>query len=201
MKNIIAFFAFTLLLTNFTNAQSQEYSFMESFEVKAPSDLSIISRNSDVEVISHSGDNIEVYYTVLQNGQLVYTSKDKLAKLMKRQAKLEINKTDNDLRIVVRSLSQTGYVNPVKGYVINFRILVPATTTCELISSEGHLSISGLTPNQKCITREGDIKLADIKGNVIAKTKAGDIYIDNIDGRVASETTDGSVVNSAQVTR
>jgi len=177
------------------------YSFSETFDVETPTHLSVISRYSDIEVVSHDAPTIEVQILATQNGELLDVNRKQLDKMIKRFARLEMTEVDGGLKMEVRSLTKNGYIDMDKDVVINFRVLVPSDTKCQLISSAGDITLAGLTPDQKCITSEGDVKVNDVEGNVIAKTQHGDIYLDNINGRIASDSGNGEVFTDSRTAR
>jgi len=202
MKKSILILALIFTGLQMSTAQTTStYSFAETFDVETPTHLSVISRFSDIDVVSHDANTIEIQVSASKNGKLLDVNKKKLDKLIKRYARLEITEADGGLKMEVRSLARNGNHNPEKDVTINFKVLVPADTKCELISSSGDISVAGLTPDQKCITSAGDIKLSDIVGNVIAKTQYGDIYLDNIDGRIASDAEKGDVITDNNTAR
>lgn len=202
MKKSILILALIFSGIQMSFAQSTStYSFSEKFEVESPTHLSVISRYSDIEVLAHDSKDIEVQIIATKNGELLDVNRKQLDKMIKRFARLEMTEVDGGLKMEVRSLTKNGYIDLDKDVVINFRVLVPADTKCQLISSAGDISVAGLTPDQKCITSDGDISVSDVEGNVIAKTQHGDIYLDNIDGRIASDSGKGEVITDSRMAR
>ncbi len=194
MKTSILLSVFVLLLAFNIQSQELQYSFSENYDIILPKNLIISSSNSNINVFSHDSNTIEVQYSVKKNKKLLSVNKSTLKELIQSQSVLNINNTDNELKIEITNIDKEGYTKPEDAVIIDFRIYVPKQTSCKLISSDGNISLSGLNSNQKCITSDGDIKLSDLKGDIIAKTSDGDIIINNVTGKIDSVTNDGEII-------
>ncbi|MBT8245322.1 hypothetical protein [Winogradskyella sp.] len=197
MKPSIMLILFTFLTSTSVQSQELEYSFKESHEVSTPTKLYISSSNSNITVISHDKSNIEVYYVIKKNEQLVNNvNKEILNQIIKEQSKLNIKSSINGLTIEVTGVVKEGYIKSEDAIIIDFIVYVPNQTSCDLVSSDGNISLKGLNSDQKCVTSDGNIKLFDIDGDVFAKTSDGDIIIENVTGNVDSQTNDGKVIKT-----
>lgn len=196
MKTSILLSLFTFLLA--FNVQSQElpYSFSESYDVVKPKSLKISSSNSNIAVLSHNKNAIEIQYSVKKDGKLLSVNKSTLKELIQFQSILDIENTDNELKIEITNTDKKGYTKSEEAIIIDFKVYVPKQTSCELISFDGNISLSDLNSNQSCITSDGDIKLSSLKGDIIAKTSDGDITINNVIGKIDSVTNDGKIIKS-----
>lgn len=184
-------------LTNLSvESQELEYSFKEVYEISTPSKLNISSSNSNLKVLSHDKENIEVYFVVKKDKKLLLVSKDKLNQIINEQSRLNIQSSANELKIEVTNIVKDGYINSDDAIIIDFIVYVPNQTSCDLLSSDGNISLAGLNSNQKCVTSDGNIHLSNLNGDIIAKTSDGDIIIENLIGNVDSQTMDGQVIKT-----
>jgi hypothetical protein len=194
MKTTTLIILFTFLIASVVQSQELEYSFKENFDVSPPTNLKISSSNSNIEVLSHNINTIEIQYLVKKNGKLLLINKDTFNEIIKNQSNLNVHNSENGLDIEVTNTAKKGYIKSEDAVIIDFKVFVPKDTNCELISSDGNITLNGLNSNQKCITSDGNIKLSDLDGDVIAKTSDGDIIISNVIGKVDSETNDGEII-------
>ncbi len=188
---LILFFFLTSLSVK---SQELEYSFKENYDISTPTRLKISSSNSNITILSHNNNTIEIQYSVKKNGKLLLVNKSRLKEIIKNQSNLNVSNTENGLNLEVTNIVKDGYIKSEEAIIIDFRVYVPNQTSCELVSSDGNISLNGLNSNQKCITSDGNIELSNLNGNVIAKTSDGDIIINNVTGKVDSETQDGEII-------
>ena len=196
MKVSTMLITFLFLTSLSTKAQELEYSFNESYEISIPTKLNISSSNSDINVLTHDKNTIEVYYVVKKNGELLKVNKERLTQITNKQYRLDIQNSANELTLEVINIPKKGFTKSEDTIIIDFIVYVPKQTNCDLLSSDGNILLQGLNSNQKCITNDGDIELTNLKGNVIAKTSDGDIIIDNVIGKVHSQTKDGQIIKT-----
>ena len=102
------------------------------------------------------------------------------------------------MNIEVSNINKAGYIKSKDAVIIDFIVYVPIQTSCDLVSSDGNISLNGLNSKQKCITSDGNIKLSNLNGNVIAKTSDGDIIIENVTGNVDGQTMDGQIIKTEE---
>ncbi|TVZ26018.1 hypothetical protein JM83_0963 [Gillisia sp. Hel_I_86] len=196
MKISIMLILFSLLTNLSVQSQEFEYSFKEVYEILAPTKLNISSSNSNIKVISHDKENIEVYFVVKKDKKLLSDNKKNLTQLINEQSKLNIQSSADELKLEVTNAVKEGYINSKDAIIIDFIVYVPKQTSCDLVSSDGTITLKGLNSNQKCVTNDGNIELININGDVIAKTSDGDIIIENVIGNVDSQTMDGQVIKT-----
>jgi len=196
MKISTLLIPFTLLTTFAVQSQESEYSFKENYNVSTPTSLKISSSNSNISVLSHNSNTIKIQYSVKKDGKLLSVNKSTLKEIIKDQSNINVINTKNGLSVEVKNSINEGYINSEDAIIIDFKVYVPNQTSCELVSSDGNISLKGLNSSQKCITSDGNIKLSDLNGNVIAKTSDGDITIQNVTGKVDSHTNDGKIIKT-----
>lgn len=187
---------FTFLTSFSVPSQELEYSFKETYEVTTPVKLNICSSNSNIKVISHDKRTIEVYFVVKKNGRLLTVNKEELTQIISKQSNLDVQSSAQGLILEVTSVVKEGYIKSKDVIIIDFIVYVPNQTSCNLVSSDGDISLNGLNTNQKCTTNDGNILLANINGDVLAKTSDGNIFIENVTGKVDSQTMDGKIIKT-----
>lgn len=198
MKKTVLLIVTVILATLSVKSQESDYSFKEVYEITEPANLVIESDNSNIEVIAHYGNNIEVFYTVQKGNNLLKMRKEEIEDEVSNQWKFKIESSKNSLEIAVLSTVLTGYINSEDAIDVHFKVYVPKQTSTQLRSSDGDILLKGLTLNQNCMSSDGDIKLVDLSGEIFAKTFDGDIIVDNVTGLLDSHTSDGRVINLSE---
>lgn len=196
MKNSIALILTLFINISFAHSQESIYSFKEVFEISIPAKLSMSSGNSNMKVISHEKENIEVYFIISKNQELLRINKEELSEIMKDQLSLSVIQTSNELKLAIESKVKDGYIESSQAIIIDFLVYVPKQTSCNLLSSDGDIYLEGLIANQQCKTSDGDINLFNLEGDIIAKTSDGDIIIENVKGTIDSQSMDGKVIKN-----
>lgn len=196
MKTIKMLMLIYFLASFSVQSQELEYSFNEVYEILEPSKLNISSSNSNIEVKAHDKKNIEVHFVVKKDGKLLSVNKEQLTQIIKEQSKLSIQSSTNELTLKITNAIKDGHIQSKDAIILDFIVYVPNQTNCDLVSSDGNISLKGLKSNQKCITSDGNIELTNLTGDVIAKTSDGDIIIKDVVGNVDSQTMDGQVIKS-----
>jgi len=194
MKISILITLFCFITSLSVQSQELEYSFKEVYEISTPSKLNISSSNSNIKVLSHDKENIEVYFVVRKDKKLLSVNEAELNEIIKEQSKLDIQSSAKQLKLDVTNIVKDGYIKSENAVIIDFIVYVPSKTSCDLLSSDGNISLKGLNSNQKCVTNDGNIELSNLNGNIIAKTSDGDIIIENVTGNVDSKAMDGQVI-------
>ncbi|SHH79899.1 DUF4097 family beta strand repeat-containing protein [Winogradskyella jejuensis] len=198
MKKSVLLFITVILAAHSARSQESDYSFKEVYKITEPANLVIESDNSNIEVIAHEGNNVEVFYIVQKGNNLLKMTKDEIEDEVSNQWKFRIESTKNSLDIAVLSTVITGHINSEDAIDVHFKVYVPKQTSTRLHSSDGDILLKGLTSNQNCMSSDGDIKLVDLSGEIFAKTSDGDIIVDNVTGLLDSHTSDGRVINLSQ---
>ena len=194
MKKSIYFLVSVFALSFSAQSQDFDYSFVETYKLDSQANLTVSSYDSDIEVIAHDSEEIEVFYVVHKRNQLIKSTKKEIESLVANQWKFDIEETENTLVIRVLSTVTKGHINSKDSIDVHFKIYVPKDTSTDLYSSDGDILLQGLTSNQKCISSDGDIKLDGLTGKVYAQTSDGDVLFKNVTGDVETITHDGKVI-------
>lgn len=188
MKTFILLAACVLFISS-GNAQDREYSFKESYAVSPPAQLAISAADGNIDVVASSGNEIQVLYVVKKYNQLLKISREELEK----DVKLEVLKTGNNLMINARNREDFKMLNFKDQIRVSFILYVPKEITCDLVTSDGNISLEGVTSSQHCKTGDGNIRASQIIGNFSGQTSDGNISIEEIIGSVEVSTSDGNI--------
>lgn len=178
-----------LLIVSTVAAQDARFSFKESYTLTQPSQLSISSSDGDIEVVNIEGTNTDVFFIVKKHNKVLSMNRAALEK----ELNLTIEKTDNSLTIAVKYPNTQGMIDWRERVTVSFRVQAPKGTSCDLRTSDGNISLAGLTPDQKMRTSDGDIKVENVKGAVWASTSDGNITAHNVGGMLEVKTSDGDI--------
>jgi DUF4097 and DUF4098 domain-containing protein YvlB len=189
MKFFLSLIPVCLFAVSVCTAQDAEYSFKEIYKVSTPAQLSISSSDGNIEVLPSQGNSIEVFFQVKKGNNVLKISKAELSK----ELKLEIETTSNSVAIKVEYPPSTWTFGFNDRMQVNFRVLVPTQTACDLRSSDGNIGLSGVSGNQKCKTSDGDIRVSSIKGDAFGRTSDGNIHVAQVNGAVDMKTSDGNI--------
>ena len=195
MRRSVLLFAFITTLTYSAQSQDFDYSFMETYNLNNQANLTVSSYNSDIEVIAHESDEIQIFYVVKKRNQLIKSTKEEIEKPVADQWRFDIEQSKHALTLKVLSTLTKGHIKAKDAIIVHFKIYVPKKTSTDLFSADGDILVQGLTLNQKCISSDGDIKLIDLPGKIVTATMDGDIILKNVTGAVDSGTPDGRVID------
>lgn len=190
MKTITLILPCFLLAMAFATAQDGDYSFKEKYSVASPVQLDVSSFDGNIDVSPSSTNEIQVYYIARKNGHVLKINREELEK----EVILNVEPGPNGLRIEVKNkFENQSWFNSMDQVHVSFRILTPSKTACDLHSSDGNLSIEGLTSDQKLKTSDGNIQIAGINGNIRGNTSDGNIRAKEVKGSVDIGTSDGNI--------
>ena len=189
MKNLFFPFICLLAFSYTTRAQNDNYSFKEAFEVTAPAQLVISSEDGNIEVLPSDQNRIEVYYIVKRSNTFLKISRAEIEK----EVILKAISSVNSLKINVQYPKDLRLQGPNNHLTVSLKVYVPKQTTCDLKTSDGNISISGLIGDQVIKTGDGNVHVSNIKGSIKGNTSDGNIQIRVIRGAVSFKTSDGNV--------
>jgi len=170
-----------------------------------PAELSLSSFDGNIEIFPSDGNVIQVYYIVRKDIRLMKIDRKEL----EEEVIVDVDHDSNHLEIRVEPRDKwTSWRDQPN---VHFKVYVPGRTSCELHTSDGNVSLRGLSGRQQIRTSDGNISISEIsgdisghtsdgninaqriKGSVEVKTSDGDVAVDNIDGTVRSSTSDGNI--------
>lgn len=182
-------FVACLLFATAVLAQDARYSFKESFPLSSPSQVSISSSDGDIEVVNVEGPNTDVFFIVKRQNKVLSMNRAALEK----ELELTVEHSGSSLNIVVKYPNSYGIMDWRDRVTVSFRVQAPKGTACDLRTSDGNVSISGLTRDQKMRTSDGNINIENIGGAVWASTSDGNITARNVQGMLEVKTSDGNI--------
>jgi DUF4097 and DUF4098 domain-containing protein YvlB len=189
MKKLLFSLTCLLVLNYSSQAQEDNYSFKESFKISEPAQLVISSDDGNIEVMPSDQNNIEVHYIVKRNNKLLTISRAELEK----EVTLETTSSVNRLTIGVKYPKILHLPQANNHITVSLKIHVPKQTACNLNTSDGNISVTGLISDQVIKTSDGNILVSNIKGSVRGNTSDGNILIKEIRGSVDLKSGDGHI--------
>lgn len=169
--------------------QDFDYSFKETYKVSTPAQLDLSSADGSMDIISSNGNEIQVFYIVRKNGKLQKTDRQKL----EEDFIVQVGSSSNAVRITIKDKDEYKPFNFNREMSVGFKVYVPKETMCNLVTSDGNISVTGLNGQQHLKTSDGSIELGEISGNIEGKTSDGDVRISKIKGDVDVRTSDGTI--------
>lgn len=189
MKNCLALLSLLLICVVITKAQDSRYSFKESYELGTPAKVSVSCSDGNIEVVAFEGKKTDVFYIVKKDNKVLTISRQELEK----EFILEIVQTGNSLSIAVKNRTDASTFNWKDRMEVSFRLQVPRETACDLRTSDGNISLKGLTGDQKGRTSDGNLEFAGISGALMASTSDGNISVHKVAGPVEVKSSDGDI--------
>ena len=189
MKKLQSLLVFCMLFVSATYAQEVEHSFKETYDMSLPVQLMVYSSDGNIDVVSSQGNKIEVFYVARRNNKVLKVSRE----AVEEELILEVTHDKNSLKIVVKNRKEDFSFFSTDRIHVNFRIHVPKETLSDLKTSDGNISLVGLTGDQQCKTSDGNIRIANVQGNITGRTSDGDISVNEVKGSVGISTSDGNV--------
>lgn len=189
MKRIITLLICPFVIIFACHGQD-DYSFKETYKVSTPARLTLSSSDGNLDIKPSQGNEIQVFYIARRMGKVLDISRDELEK----ELVVEVSHNSNSVQISIKNRNENfGLFNWKDQIDVSFRVLVPEETACELFTSDGNISLQGVTSDQRCKTSDGNIHLTKITGNVEGGTSDGNIDAKNIGGDLVLKTSDGNI--------
>jgi hypothetical protein len=189
MKERLSFFAFGLLFISTGHAQEFEYSFREVYEMSLPAQLTVSSSDGNIKVVTSEGNEIEVFYIVTRDNKVLKIDRKDLEK----ELTLEVVHEKTRLHISVKHQNENWSFFSSDHIEVNFEIHAPRQTVSNLNTSDGNISLLGLTGDQQCKTSDGNISIKNVRGNITGRTSDGNIRVSEVRGSVGISTSDGNI--------
>lgn len=184
-----AIFIILLICTVQAYAQDSRYSFKESYQLGAPAKISLSCSDGNIEVVAMEGKATDVFYIVKKENKILNISRQELEK----EFILEVVQNGNSLSIVVKHRNQSSSFNWRDRMEVSFRLQVPKETSNDLRTSDGNISLNGLTGDQKCRTSDGNLDINGVTGVLTASTSDGNVSVRKVAGDVEVKSSDGDI--------
>jgi DUF4097 and DUF4098 domain-containing protein YvlB len=189
MKRFVYALIGTLLCAGIANGQDFDYSFKETYNVSTPAELHLSSSDGNLDIIPGSGSEIEVFYIVRKAGRLMKVDR----KGLEEEFIVETEHSGNLVRIRVKDRYENRPFNFNQSIGVSFKAYVPKAIMCNLTTSDGNISITGLEGDQQFKTSDGSISISNLSGHLSGRTSDGDVRISKVKGNVNVQTSDGSI--------
>jgi len=189
MKTHFALVSLIMICISITYGQDSRYSFKESYDLGTPAQVSVSCSDGNIEVVAMEGKKTDVFFIVEKYNKVLTISREELEK----EFIVEVVQTGNSLSIVVKHRNEASSFNWKDRMEVSFRLQVPKETACDMRTSDGNISLKGLTRDQKVKTSDGNIEVSSITGSLLGSTSDGNINIQKIAGAVDLKTSDGNI--------
>ena len=189
MKSILALSTILLTCVTFSQAQDSRYSFKESYELGSPAKVSVSCSDGNIEVVAFEGKKTDIFYIVKKDNKVLTINRQELEK----EFIVEVVQAGNALSISVKNRNDASTFNWKDRMEVGFRLQVPRETACDLHTSDGNISLKGLTGNQKGRTSDGNLEFSGITGALIASTSDGNVNVQKVAGPVEVKSSDGDI--------
>lgn len=178
-------------VSTFTNtwAQNRKFSFNELYKVSDSPRLNVSANDGDVEIYPSDKNEIEVFYIVERNNQLLDITRSEL----EEEFTIDISSGKDFLDISIKEKYPYRMMDWRNRINVSFEIYTPFKTRSDIDCSDGDIRMRGLKNDQKLQSSDGDIEVLKIEGDVYVKTSDGDIYVSQVTGEVEPITSDGDM--------
>ncbi|MDG0865780.1 DUF4097 family beta strand repeat protein [SAR202 cluster bacterium JH702] len=146
-----------------------------SFEVGSNPTIDVTSFNGEIEIITGEDGTIEVDTTLKLPSRIFYSA----------------TKSGNAVTVVAR---RTGSgISFGRSPQAQIHLVVPASTNVIASTSNGQLSVNGVTGTGEVDTSNGRVTLTNVTGTYVASTSNGSIKLLDVAGQFHAETSNGRI--------
>lgn len=184
------FLSVAIALTSCSKALANDPYLTKEFTINTPGELEVETAGGSIDVSSHNGNTVKVEMFVRKGGKVI-SAGDKDAAEALEDFDIEIEKNGNKVIASAKREGSNWFGN--NNVSISFKISVPRQISCDLNTSGGSISLTGVTGEQNVRTSGGSLNLDDIKGDMEAKTSGGSINVSNYAGILDAGTSGGSI--------
>lgn len=179
-----------IAFTSCSKALANDPYLKKEFTISTPGELEVETAGGSIDVSSHNGNTVKVEMFVRKGGR-VLSAGDKDAAEALEDFDIEIEKNGNKVIAIAERDGSNWFGN--NNVSISFKISVPRQISCDLNTSGGSISLTGVTGEQNVRTSGGSLNLEDIKGDMEAKTSGGSINVSDYAGVLEAGTSGGSI--------
>lgn len=190
MKPFISLLTVVICLSTLSFAQSpDEFSFKKTFKISTPATMSMSTNDGYIKAYAKDINEIQVYFIVKKNGQVIDMDLDELEDLMD----VDISSSSDELEITIKQEGTSWVKNWKDRHYVSLFILAPERTECNLKTSDGNVELKGFSGDQLCKTSDGNIDVEGVIGELNAMTSDGNIEVIDNDGPIDLQTSDGDI--------
>jgi hypothetical protein len=173
-----------------TNDFHNDPYWIREFSMNGPGNLEVQTSGGSITVEGHEGDRVRVEMHVRVGGRSIDSTHAKAQEALE-DYEFNISKSSNTVYAIAKSKRSGWFGN--NNTSVSFRVYVPTNMSCDLDTSGGSISISGVNGTQKVHTSGGSLNIANINGDMEAKTSGGSINIEQYKGELLAKTSGGTI--------
>ncbi|MEZ5104566.1 MAG: DUF4097 family beta strand repeat-containing protein [Draconibacterium sp.] len=161
----------------------------KTFEMNQRGSLNAASSGGGVVVKTHNEKSVEVQLFVRKNGKVLSPSDPSLDEILEMYD-LEIEKQGTEITANVKRKIRN---MPWNNSGISLTIIVPREMSCDVSSSGGGLTISGVDGTHNFSSSGGGVELENVSGTTKARSSGGGVKATNQNGDVELSSSGGGV--------
>ena len=169
--------------------QNEPY-WIKEFAMSEAGNLQVETSGGSITVEGHESDRVRVEMLVNVGGRNL-DSTDAKAREALENYQFNISKSSNTVYAIAKGKSSGWFGN--NNTSVSFRVYVPTEMVCNLNTSGGSISISGVNGKQDIKTSGGSLNIKNIKGDMEAKTSGGSINVEDYTGALVARTSGGPI--------
>lgn len=164
---------------------------VKTFQLDGRGSLNVKTSGGSIEVEAHNSNEVRVEMYVKNSSWGGWFSKnDDIQETLEEEYDIDISKVGNAVSATADRKSRRWDSNSLS---IAFKVMVPATVSCNLNTSGGSIGLYGVEGQQSVKTSGGSLTLEKITGDMEAKTSGGSIKIADFSGMLSAHTSGGSI--------
>lgn len=163
----------------------------KTFTIDGAGELQVQTSGGSIDVSSHEGNKIVVEMYVRKGGKRIASGDAEIEEALE-DFNIQIEQEYN--KVIASAKRESGnWFGGNNNISISFKVSVPAQTACDLNTSGGSISLTGVKGKQTVKTSGGSLDLSNIDGNMKANTSGGSIKIKDYAGTLEANTSGGSI--------
>ncbi len=163
---------------------------VKTFQLNGQGNLNVKTSGGSISVEAHGGNEVRVEMYVKKSGGGWFSSDDDIQEILEEEYSIDISKVGNAVSATADRKSKRWNSNSLS---IAFKVKVPSAISCNLKTSGGSISLSGVEGQQSVKTSGGSLNLEKITGDMEAHTSGGGIKINDFTGMLSAHTSGGSI--------
>ncbi len=179
---------FVLFSCNGFTQENRTPTMVKTFDIDQPGTLTARSSGGGVQVSTHDQNKVVVQLFIRKNGRLLPPSDPAIDDVLDVYD-LQIEKEGSAITAIIRQKSRFNRWNTG----ISLNIIVPREMSCDVSSSGGGVSVTGVKGTHKFSSSGGGVHLEDITGTTTASSSGGRVTASNQHGDIHLSSSGGGV--------
>lgn len=186
----------TLISCNVIAQENRTPSIVTNFDMNQPGTLKASSSGGGVVVKTHDKNEVEIQAFVRKNGRLLSPSDPTLDEVLE-DFELDFSKNGSVITANINRKSRFNFWRNINAG-ISLTILVPREMSCNVSSSGGGVTVSGVDGTHNFTSSGGGVQLDNVSGTTKARSSGGGVKATNQNGDIQLSSSGGGVtVNEA----